>query len=89
MNAVHEANLIHRELKPENILIVEKGHVRLSDFDVSYIVENQRDSKTRGIGTIAFMSPEFLNMKTHYNKVNIYSFGVVLFFVLSCGKMPK
>lgn len=89
MEAVHASNLIHRDLKPESILLDEEGHVKISDFGISCYVDVGNQSKTAGIGTLKFMAPELLNESTHYsNKVDVYSFDVVLFFVLT-GNMPK
>ena len=91
MEAVHAKNVIHRDLKPENILIDAYGHVKISDFGIScYVdIENQTNSKTAGIGTLKFMAPELLKESTHYDcKVDIYSFGVVIFFILT-GKLPS
>ena len=91
METVHESNIVHRDLNPENILIDQKVHVKISDFGIScYVdVEKQTMSKTVGMGTLKFMAPELLNESTHYiNKVDVYSFIVVAFFVLT-GKLPK
>lgn len=90
MEAVHKAGLIHRDLKPSNILIDMFNHVRVSDFGVSIIVEEQSVSMSSGIGPIKFMAPELLNESCRYtNKVDVYSFGVVVFYVLTGGKLPK
>ena len=92
MESVHAARMIHRDLKPENVLFDSDGHVRISDFGVACIVdvEGQTQSMTSCVGTLKFMAPELLNESTTYdNKVDIYSFGVVLFFILSSGMMPK
>lgn len=92
MESVHATRMIHRDLKPENVLFDSDGHVRISDFGVACIVdvEGQTQSMTSCVGTLKFMAPELLNESTTYdNKVDIYSFGVVLFFILSSGMMPK
>lgn len=92
MESVHAAHMIHRDLKPENVLFDSEGHIKISDFGVACIVdvEGQTQSKTSGVGTLKFMAPELLNESTKYDdKVDVCSFGVVLFFILSSGKMPK
>lgn len=85
MEAFHTANVIHRDLKLENILIDEKGHVKVRDFGISsYVyIESQTQSKTAGIGTLKIIMPELLKESSNYdNKVDVYSFGVVMFFIL-------
>lgn len=92
MEAVHAAHLIHRNLKPENILIDKNGHIVVSDFGISCLVDldNQTQSRTVGVGTLKFMAPELLNESENYdNKVDVYSFGVIMFFVLTGGELPK
>lgn len=91
MKKVHEIGLIHRDLKPENILLDESNHAKLSDFGISCLidVETQSQSRTEGVGTLLFMAPELLNGSTHYGqKVDIYSFGFVMFFILTGGIYP-
>ena len=92
MEAVHAASMIHRHLRPENILFDIEGHVKISDFGVASIVdvEGQRQSKSSDIGTSKFMAPELLKESAKCDgKVDVYSFGVVVFFILSGGKLPK
>lgn len=94
MKAVHESNLIHRNLKPENILISKDGHVRVSDFAKSRLEETDfigmNFSKTGIAGDMRFMAPELLNGNTHYDeKVDVYSFGVIVFFILTGGRVPN
>lgn len=91
MSEVHEKHLIHRDLKPENILLDDEKHVKISDFGISRLNEIEgENSKTLGIGTLKFMAPEILNEDKYYTeKVDVYSFGVILFFVLTNGQYPK
>ncbi|KAK8883177.1 hypothetical protein M9Y10_045827 [Tritrichomonas musculus] len=92
MNEVHSHGMIHRDLKPQNILLDKQEHVKLSDFGVSCIVDvsTQTQSITSGVGTLKFMAPELLQESTHYDgKVDVYSFGVVVFFILTGGQLPK
>lgn len=88
MKDVHMHNLIHRDLKPDNVLYDSSMHVKLIDFGIAS--PDDSSSKTVGVGSLKFMAPEILNESSDYNeKVGIYSFGVLLFFVLSNEKYPQ
>ncbi|KAK8893024.1 hypothetical protein M9Y10_030281 [Tritrichomonas musculus] len=91
MKYVHENHIIHRDLKLENILINFTKHVKISDFGISALVDSYtQTSYTSGIGTGIFMAPELFHKKSQYDyKVDVYSFGVILFFVLTKGQLPE
>ncbi|KAK8836922.1 hypothetical protein M9Y10_037448 [Tritrichomonas musculus] len=89
MKYVHKCNIIHRDLKPSNILISKNGTIRISDFGISKLMTSEEQSSTLGVGTQKFMAPEILNELDYDEKVDIYSFGVVMFFLLNRGVMPK
>ncbi|OHS96779.1 hypothetical protein TRFO_36965 [Tritrichomonas foetus] len=88
MSYLHENGIIHRDLKPKNILIDSEKHVKICDFGLSTI--SNEFTHTQGIGSLAYMSPELLNEEEHYtNKIDVYSFGIVLYFILTQGSLPK
>ena len=92
MKYIHFKKVIHRDLKPSNIVIAEDGTIKISDFGVSKMIDPESGSLsfTTGIGTLFFMAPEIINENDEYDeKVDVYSFGVLTFFILSGGKMPK
>ena len=91
MKHVHSKNIIHRDLKMANILINLKKHVKICDFGIAKGIDLETyTSLTHGVGTLAFMAPEIFDENIKYNeKVDVYSFGVILFFILTKGKMPK
>lgn len=91
MNYMHKAGFIHRDLKPENILLDANKHVKVSDFGISTLISlDTQTSYTKGIGTFKFMAPELLAEKDDYNeKVDVYAFGVVVYFILTRGQLPN
>lgn len=86
---VHFKNIIHRDIKAKNILINDDKTVKICDFGISKYVSGDETSFTGGIGTQKYMAPEILNEEKIYTeKVDVYSFGVLVFFILT-GKMPS
>ncbi|KAK8871759.1 copper transport protein ctr1 [Tritrichomonas musculus] len=89
MRYVHFKGVVHRDLKPTNILISKDGLIRVSDFGIAKLMSTEEQSTTLGAGTQKFMAPEILKEEDYNEKADVYSFGVILFFILSGGKMPK
>ena len=89
MNCLHKLNLIHRDLKPSNILISEDKHAKICDFGIAKCFSLDSITYTYEIGTWKYIAPEILYQDTHYDeKVDVFSFGVVLHFILSNGNLP-
>ena len=83
----HRNNVVHRDLKIENIMINEKGDVKIIDFGLSNLYAPKHLLKTY-CGSLYFAAPELLSAKPYIGpEVDIWSFGVVL-YVLVCGKVP-
>lgn len=90
MKYIHFKNIIHRDLKPTNILIASDGTIKICDFGISKLISNDEKTMTLGTGTLQYMAPEIINEEEYYDsKVDVYSFGIVLFFILSGGQLPK
>ena len=90
MKYVHKCNIIHRDLKPSNILIGNDGLIKVTDFGISKLMSSEQQSESLGAGSQKFMAPELLNENKNYSeKVDVYSFGVLLYFMLSGGEMPQ
>lgn len=83
----HKNNIVHRDLKIENIMINSKGDIKIIDFGLSNLYSPKSLLKTY-CGSLYFAAPELLSAKPYIGpEVDIWSFGVVL-YVLVCGKVP-
>ncbi|THH32748.1 hypothetical protein EUX98_g1453 [Antrodiella citrinella] len=83
----HKNNVVHRDLKIENILISQTGNIKIIDFGLSNLYDPVHNLSTF-CGSLYFAAPELLNAKVYTGpEVDVWSFGVVL-YVLVCGKVP-
>jgi len=79
---LHQANFIHMDLKPENLLLDEHSVVKICDFGLSEIRSPDRMNPGRPKGTPLYMAPELMRGKGFNEKVDLYSFGVLLWQIL-------
>lgn len=85
--ACHEANIIHRDIKPQNIFVSPKGRFKLGDFGISRVIEHATRA-TAGVGTYNFMAPEVASGDTYGFTADIYSLGMVLYWLLNEYRGP-
>lgn len=79
-------DIIHRDIKPQNIFVSDNGDYKLGDFGIAKTVE-----KTMGgtkVGTYKYMAPEVYNGQAYGSSVDIYSLGLVLYWLLNERKLP-
>lgn len=86
MNYLHQNNIIHRDLKAANLLMDENEVVKVADFGVAR-VKAQSGVMTAETGTYRWMAPEVIEHKPYDHKADVFSFGVVLWELLT-GKLP-
>jgi serine/threonine protein kinase len=87
----HVRGVIHRDVKPDNILILADGRAKLTDFGLAKTIDSHEDNLTRpasGLGTPQYMAPEqFSDAKTVGPRSDIYSLGATL-YTLVTGRLP-
>ncbi|XP_076141151.1 ribosomal protein S6 kinase alpha-2 isoform X2 [Alosa pseudoharengus] len=87
LDHLHSLGIIYRDLKPENILLDEEGHIKITDFGLSKeAIENDKRAYSF-CGTIEYMAPEVVNRRGHTQSADWWSFGVLMFEMLT-GSLP-
>jgi serine/threonine protein kinase/tetratricopeptide (TPR) repeat protein len=84
----HEKGIIHRDIKPENIMVDSKNRIKVMDFGLAKLRGAMNLTKAGStVGTVAYMSPEQIQGKEVDHRSDIFSFGVVLYEMLT-GRTP-
>lgn len=85
----HSRGIIHHDIKPENILVAEDGHLKVIDFGIASLVDDEAGESGRGaLGTPAYAAPEVAASREAVSEASdIYSFGVVV-YEMACGVLP-
>lgn len=85
--AAHRAGVIHRDIKPANVLLARDGRVVITDFGIARSAVGISDTGNTMLGTPAYMAPEQLSSADITEKTDLFSFGIVLFEMLT-GRLP-
>ncbi|MGV9939201.1 Stk1 family PASTA domain-containing Ser/Thr kinase [Streptomyces sp. NPDC003401] len=86
LGAAHRAGFVHRDMKPENVLIGEDGRVKVADFGLVRSVDTVTSTTGAVLGTVAYLAPEQLEQGTTDARVDVYACGVVLYEMLTGDK---
>jgi serine/threonine protein kinase len=84
INYLHIHKIIYRDLKPENVMIIENGYVKFIDFGT---VKELKDKTKTFLGTYSYMAPEIFDGNGYSFQVDIWALGVILYEFV-CGKLP-
>lgn len=86
LGAAHRAGFVHRDMKPENVLIGDDGRVKVADFGLVRSVDTVTSTTGSVLGTVAYLAPEQLDQGTADPRVDVYACGVVLYEMLTGAK---
>ncbi|KAM8895113.1 ribosomal protein S6 kinase alpha-2-like isoform 3-T3 [Spinachia spinachia] len=87
LDHLHSLGIIYRDLKPENILLDEEGNIKITDFGLSKEAIDNDKRAYSFCGTIEYMAPEVVNRRGHTQSADWWSFGVLMFEMLT-GSLP-
>ncbi|MBO5895776.1 MAG: Stk1 family PASTA domain-containing Ser/Thr kinase, partial [Clostridia bacterium] len=84
----HDKGIVHRDVKPQNIMLLENGTIKVTDFGIARFSHSETHTMTeKAIGSVHYISPEQAKGELTDEKADLYSIGVVLYEMLT-GKLP-
>ncbi|MGW6275043.1 Stk1 family PASTA domain-containing Ser/Thr kinase [Streptomyces sp. NPDC055060] len=86
LGAAHRAGFVHRDMKPENVLIGDDGRVKVADFGLVRAVDTVTNTTGTILGTVSYLAPEQIEHGTADTRVDVYACGVVLYEMLTGAK---
>ncbi|MDP4585753.1 MAG: Stk1 family PASTA domain-containing Ser/Thr kinase [Microbacteriaceae bacterium] len=87
LSVAHREGILHRDVKPENVILVNDGRIKIGDFGLARPVNNATDTGKSLMGTVAYIAPELLTRTSADNRSDLYSVGIMLYEMLT-GRQP-
>ena len=87
LSAAHRAGIVHRDVKPENVLLAEDGRIKIGDFGLARATSANTATGQMLLGTIAYLAPELVTRGTADARSDIYALGIMLYEMLT-GEQP-
>ncbi|GAA3944555.1 Stk1 family PASTA domain-containing Ser/Thr kinase [Microbacterium soli] len=87
LSAAHRAGIVHRDVKPENVLLAEDGRIKIGDFGLARATTANTATGAQLMGTIAYLAPELVTRGTADARSDIYALGIMLYEML-VGEQP-
>ncbi|MFZ3497055.1 Stk1 family PASTA domain-containing Ser/Thr kinase [Streptomyces sp. 5.8] len=86
LGAAHRAGFVHRDMKPENVLIGDDGRVKVADFGLVRSVDSVTNTTGSVLGTVSYLAPEQIENGVTDTRVDVYACGVVFYEMLAGSK---
>ena len=88
LSQLHINGIVHRDIKPGNVMITDDGTVKIIDYSISRLIKPEQRKDTTVLGTAGYASPEQFGFTQTNGKTDIYACGVLLNYLLT-GKLPN
>ena len=88
LDFLHSHKIIHKDIKPENVMIDNNGNVKLIDFDAARVYKHYQSKDTQIIGTTGYAAPEQYGINQTDERTDIYALGVLMNVMLT-GEVPE
>ena len=83
----HSKGIVHRDIKPQNILLLKNGRVKVTDFGIAVLPSHEESPNGKAIGTVYYISPEQASGKETDSRSDLYSLGVMM-YEMATGTLP-